>query len=141
MTEFPNSSTYVTPSRGPLRRATFVQAWRRFFRRYFEFKGFASRSEYWWVNGLLALISSVSQIPALGIQDFVFDSVPLSLLALLISLFLLIPGLALAWRRLHDAGFAGPWWFISFVPFLGAIVLLVMTLLPPRPEKQKPEWG
>ncbi|APH46002.1 hypothetical protein BMW26_14335 [Microbacterium sp. 1.5R] len=46
---------------------------------------------------------------------------------------ILIPALALTWRRLHDIDRSGAWFFIAFVPLLGAIVLLVFTLLSARP--------
>jgi Predicted membrane protein len=44
----------------------------------------------------------------------------------------LVPHLALVWRRLHDANLAGPWYFLSFVPF-GWVVQLVLTALPSNP--------
>ncbi|MBG0738407.1 DUF805 domain-containing protein [Paeniglutamicibacter antarcticus] len=46
----------------------------------------------------------------------------------------LIPGLALLSRRLHDGNFSA--WFIllGLVPFLGAIALLVMVLMPSNPQ-------
>ena len=41
------------------------------------------------------------------------------------SLAVLIPGLAVAWRRLHDIGRSGAWYLLMLVPFVGVIVLLV----------------
>lgn len=42
---------------------------------------------------------------------------------------LLLPGLAVAVRRLHDQGKSGAWIFITFVPFIGGIWLLVLMCL------------
>ncbi|WP_159613741.1 DUF805 domain-containing protein [Glutamicibacter sp. JC586] len=55
-------------------------------------------------------------------------------LMILISLALIVPSLAVAWRRLHDTNRPGPWYFISLVPGIGGIILLVLMLLPSNPE-------
>lgn len=61
--------------------------------------------------------------------------ITLSLIILVIIEFaLLVPTLALTWRRLHDANLPGPLFFLSFLPYAGALVLIVLTLLPSRPE-------
>ena len=41
------------------------------------------------------------------------------------SLAVLLPGLAVAVRRLHDIGKSGWWLLIALVPFVGAIILIV----------------
>lgn len=56
-----------------------------------------------------------------------------SILILLIRLATLVPELAIAWRRLHDANLPGPLYFIAFVP-LGGIALLVLLAQPSKPE-------
>jgi uncharacterized membrane protein YhaH (DUF805 family) len=40
-------------------------------------------------------------------------------------LIMLVPNLALTWRRLHDAGHAGAWFLILLAPVVGPIFLLV----------------
>jgi uncharacterized membrane protein YhaH (DUF805 family) len=47
------------------------------------------------------------------------------IVGLLYSLALLIPGLAVAMRRLHDTGRSGWWLLIGLVPCIGLIVLIV----------------
>ena len=42
----------------------------------------------------------------------------------LYSLIVLVPGIAVSVRRLHDTGRSGWWLLIGFIPLLGAIVLL-----------------
>jgi uncharacterized membrane protein YhaH (DUF805 family) len=38
----------------------------------------------------------------------------------------IIPSLAVMVRRLHDIGKSGGWFFISFIPIVGAIWLLIL---------------
>ncbi len=49
------------------------------------------------------------------------------------SLAVLVPGIALTVRRLHDTNKSGFWIFIALVPVIGPIVLLVFELLPSDP--------
>jgi uncharacterized membrane protein YhaH (DUF805 family) len=51
----------------------------------------------------------------------------------LFSLFflgILIPSIAVTFRRLHDTNRSALWLLISFLPFIGALVLLVFYFLP-----------
>ncbi len=50
-------------------------------------------------------------------------------LGLLYSLALLIPGIAVAVRRLHDTSRSAWWLLIAFIPLIGAIVLLVFMVM------------
>jgi uncharacterized membrane protein YhaH (DUF805 family) len=45
----------------------------------------------------------------------------------------LLPSLAVLVRRLHDVNLAGWFALLGLVPFLGAIFVLVVTLLPSNP--------
>jgi uncharacterized membrane protein YhaH (DUF805 family) len=49
---------------------------------------------------------------------------------ILVALPLLLAGISLAVRRLHDSNRRGWWWWIGFVPVVGGIILLVFYLLP-----------
>ncbi len=55
----------------------------------------------------------------------------------LIALAMIIPNLAITWRRLHDANFAGPFFFLSFIPGVGGLIVFVLELLPSKPEGQR----
>lgn len=48
----------------------------------------------------------------------------------------LVPSIALTWRRLHDANFAGPFYFLSLTS-VGSIVVLVMTILDSKVEGER----
>ena len=88
------------------------------FERYAVFEGRAGRAEYWWFFLANFLIGLVIQILA-GVSD------ALVILSVIYSLALLIPGLAVAVRRLHDTNKSGWWILIALVPLVGIIVLIV----------------
>jgi len=52
------------------------------------------------------------------------------ILDIVVGLPLILTGIALAVRRLHDSGRTGWWWWIGLVPVVGGIILLVFYLLP-----------
>ena len=59
----------------------------------------------------------------------------MALFNLAVVVALLIPTLALTWRRLHDAGFPGPFYFLMFIPVVGPILVLIFLALPTRTER------
>lgn len=128
------------PLSQPFYGASLPAALKRFFTRAFRFKGRSSRSEFWWVQLFLFIISAAFFIVSLGAGVDPDDvNNPLGIANAIFNLIILVPGLSLTWRRLHDAGFAGPWWFIIFT-VIGAFVLFIMTIFPSRPEKMKEKW-
>jgi uncharacterized membrane protein YhaH (DUF805 family) len=94
----------------------------------FTYTGRASRSAYWWFAAfevvawigvlILALIFSAIHVSAIAVLLYVVAAIA----AFLISISLTV-------RRLHDQDKSGFWYFIVFVPFIGGIWLLVLTLL------------
>jgi uncharacterized membrane protein YhaH (DUF805 family) len=56
------------------------------------------------------------------------------------ALAVLVPGLAVAFRRLHDTDRSAGWILIALVPLAGAVTLLVFTCLDgtPGPNKYGP---
>jgi uncharacterized membrane protein YhaH (DUF805 family) len=111
---------------------SFTDAIKLGFQNIFEYKGRASRSAYWWF-ALAELIGWVGVLILAGI--FAAVHVPalsiLLYLAAAIAAFLL--GLSLTIRRLHDQDKSGFWYFIAFVPFIGGIWLLVLTVMEGTP--------
>ena len=128
------------PLSQPFYGASLPAAVKRFFTRAFRFKGRSSRSEYWWVQLVLFIISGAVFIAGLSAGVNPDDlSNPLGIANAIFNLIILVPSLALTWRRLHDAGFAGPWWFIIFTG-IGVIAYFIMVIFPSRPEKMKEKW-
>ncbi len=91
-------------------------------KKYAEFKGRARRQEYW-MFFLFNLIIAIVLI----IIDAVLGTG--GILNLLYSLAVLIPGIAVTARRLHDTDRSGWWILIALVPFVGFIVLLVFMVM------------
>ena len=86
--------------------------------RYAQFQGRARRAEFWWftlANAIIAIALSI-----LGAVSSIFN-----ILYYVYALGVLIPGIAVGVRRLHDTGRSGWWWLIALVPLVGPIVLLV----------------
>jgi uncharacterized membrane protein YhaH (DUF805 family) len=90
----------------------------------FTYWGRASRSAFWW----FALLEVIAYLVVSWIS---YDSrVAGIILDIVVGLPLILTGIALAVRRLHDSGRTGWWWWIGFVPVVGGIILLVFYLLP-----------
>ena len=108
----------------------FIQAIQSGFQNYVNFQGRARRSAYWWWALFLWILIGVPYY-------FTFQSLMahhsggiFGGVAGLIGLVLFLPSLGLSIRRLHDTGRSGWWLLIDFVPFIGAVVLLIFFCLP-----------
>ena len=91
---------------------------------YATFSGRARRKEYW----MFALFNFLFAIAAMVVDNilgisFVTGYGPVYLLYVLA---MLIPGLAVAVRRLHDVGKSGWFMFIALIPIIGGIWLLIL---------------
>lgn len=98
---------------------SFGDAVKTCFTKYVDFQGRASRAEYWWF-----FLSYVLVYIVLGIIATTAKA-PILLLALLVYL---LPLISAAVRRLHDTGRSGWWYFISLVPLVGFIILIVFLV-------------
>jgi uncharacterized membrane protein YhaH (DUF805 family) len=86
------------------------------FRKYADFGSRSRRKEYWFFVLFTFLISL-----GVGVVDAVAG---LGFLMIIYMLAVLIPGIAVTIRRLHDTGRSGWWILINFVPVIGFLVLL-----------------
>ncbi|WP_345762919.1 DUF805 domain-containing protein [Diaminobutyricibacter sp. McL0608] len=130
------------PDWAPYYGAPFGVAFQRFWRKYADFTGRASRSELWWwvlawvvIEAVINIIGNATgQMGVAMYRNGGFHPTPgfwfFGALAGLWWLATIVPWLAITWRRLHDANLAGPFFFLSFIPFVGTIILLVLLLLP-----------
>ncbi|MGV3733176.1 MAG: DUF805 domain-containing protein [Microcella sp.] len=134
----------------PLYGATFGQAVRLFFRKYADFTGRASRSEFWWAMLFQVIVGTIAGVVLSVVLVLVVIAVvigadrpgaPETLLAAalwstvvmviglsLISLPLLVPTLAVTVRRLHDTNRSGWWVLISFIPYAGYAIYAFAAL-------------
>jgi len=98
-----------------------VEAYLKMLGNYAVFTGRSRRRDYWLATLLNTIIIFVLYALVLLIPYFIF-------FYFLYALAVLIPGLAIGVRRLHDTGKSG-WWMLLALTGVGAIVLLVFFIL------------
>jgi uncharacterized membrane protein YhaH (DUF805 family) len=95
-------------------------------KKYAVFSGRARRRDYWffilWYVIISIGLAIIDTVAGLRIGNA-------GVLQSLYALAVLIPGLAVTVRRLHDTGRTGWWVLIVFIPLIGMIVLLVFMFL------------
>ena len=93
-------------------------------KKYAEFSGRARRREYWMytlANLIIAAVLGIlSQIPVLGIFFVILSS--------LYSLAVLVPGIAVSIRRLHDTNRSGYMLLLLLIPLVGLIIVIYFTV-------------
>jgi len=107
---------------------SFAAAIQSFFKNYANFKGRARRSEFWYSLLFVGVVAVVLDLAMPGTPTVLPDGTPVPTIGLLASLWqlaVLVPGLAVAWRRLHDVDKGGPYYFMVLIPIVGVILLLV----------------
>lgn len=103
-------------------------------KKYADFSGRARRKEYW----MFLLVNMLISIALGFVAGFVGGTLGLSsnmstALALVYSVAIFVPSLAVSVRRLHDTGRSGWWLLIGLVPILGALALLVFAVQDGEP--------
>ncbi|GLY94176.1 DUF805 domain-containing protein [Actinoplanes sp. NBRC 103695] len=124
------------PSVGPL------GYWLGCFRKYATFEGRARRAEYWWFTLLNVLLYAIVLAVGFGLDSATGgEGVIPGVLIVLYVLAVFLPSLAVTVRRLHDAGNTGWFYLLSLIPFVGGIILLVLTLQAgnPGPNQYGPD--
>ena len=117
----PGSYQYAQPETIQNKKAknSIFNSFKLFFKNYTNFSGRTRRSDYWNVvldNIIISIVLSIL-VGFLGSIATVLSAVYL--------LVTLLPGLAICIRRLHDIGKNGAYLLISFIPIVGAIILIV----------------
>ena len=116
-------------------RLGFVDAVKSYFNNYVNFEGRATKSAYWYAvlfNFIASMVVATIQSAA-GMSDS-FGSGTLSNL---LSLALLLPGLSVAIRRLHDVGRSGHYLWYVLIPIAGPIMVLIKVLTDSEPNDNK----
>ena len=104
--------------------------------KYVLFDGRAGLKEYW-LFFLANIAISIIYLILTSIFGNGVLSMIISVIYLLFSLAILLPGLALCVRRLHDVGKGGGWIFISLVPIVGAFILLYYMIIKGEPNPNR----
>lgn len=105
-------------------------------RQYIDFEGRARRKEYWMfvlINIVVAFIVSLLD-NILGLAD---KETGTGVLSTLYALAVVLPGIAVSVRRLHDINKSGWWLLISFIPLIGIIWLLVLMATDGKPGQNQ----
>ncbi len=104
---------------------TFQESVQSVLTNYAKFDGRARRSEYWWFVLFNVIVSIVAGI----LDQILIAIIGFGFIGIIASLALLIPGLAVAIRRLHDTDRSGWWLLIILVPVLGFLAMIYFTVL------------
>ncbi|MEJ1229359.1 MAG: DUF805 domain-containing protein [Galbitalea sp.] len=133
------------PLGAPYYGASIGVAFTRYWKKYATFTGRASRSEYWWwalIYFIVAVVLEVVLVSVTASTAVVSDDGTVALgpayfvviaLVWIISLGTLVPSLAIVWRRLHDTNRSGGYYFLSFIPLVGGIIVLVFLASSSNP--------
>ena len=108
---------------------SFVDAVKTCFSKYVDFNGRASRSEYWYFVLFNVIVSIVA-----GTVD---QLIGMQAVAGIASLALLLPGLAVAVRRLHDVGKKWTYILMSLIPLVGWIFVLIAVCKDSEPGENQ----
>ncbi len=134
----------ATLDANPRPSVTMPQAVKLWLKNWKNFSGRASRSEFWWTELALFIASSVIGIVFAVIAAAIIaaagssasDSTITAIVFLFYGLFgllglaVFVPTLALSVRRLHDTNQSGWMYLLSFIPYVGGIILLVLMAQP-----------
>ena len=115
----------------------FQQAIVSGFKKYVQFSGRASRSEFWYWTLFVIIGSGIASLLGAVVNEIMaqMDSMPASLVALAelgqsmvhlgFGIGIILPSMAVTARRLHDINKSGWCWFVCLIPLIGVIVLFV----------------
>jgi uncharacterized membrane protein YhaH (DUF805 family) len=94
-------------------------------KKYALFDGRARRSEYWYF-----VLFNVAIAIGLGLVDAMIRSITgigFGPLGTVYALAVLVPGIAVSIRRLHDTDRSGWWLLLGLVPLVGLVLILFMV--------------
>ena len=97
-------------------------------KKYFKFGGRARRKEYWYF-ALFNIIFTIVFIVIDGVAGTFDPEAGIGMFGLVYMLAVLIPGIAVSFRRLHDTGRSAWWFLIALIPLIGMLVILVFMML------------
>ena len=103
-----------------------VDAYLKIWSNYATFSGRTNVPDFWW-----AVLGNVIVVAVLRLLCLIpFLGVIVAVVAGLYGLALLIPGLAMSFRRLHDTGKSAWYLLLSLIPGVGEIILIVLLAQP-----------
>ena len=120
----------------PVPGMNFLEAVSTCFSKYVTFSGRARRSEYWYftlfvfvVNLALGWIGNrLLGVPEGGGPNRIQG---------LFALAVLLPSMAVFWRRMHDIGKSGLWYLLNLIPLAGTLILVAFEIRDSEPGENK----
>ncbi len=110
-----------------------------FWKRAFDFKGVASRKQYWLAVLFNFIMLLVLSLIFMGFQEVSYNAGNidagyeaengLNMVTSIYSLLMLIPSISISVRRLHDHNRSGWMYLISLIPVIGSIIIFIFMLL------------
>jgi uncharacterized membrane protein YhaH (DUF805 family) len=98
-------------------------------KQYADFSGRARRMEFW----MFVLFNTIFAFAAFLIDLALMYAIGVGFIYPLYILAVIVPSLAVQWRRLHDTGRSGWYWLMGFIPLAGPIILLVFYVMDSQP--------
>ena len=132
----PSSNSIIATNSNHAAEANYgvIDWFKKCLKNYTNFSGRARRKEYWY----FLLVQMVLAIVAMILDSIIFDS-PIGLFYAVVAFGLILPGISVMVRRLHDTSRSGWWFWIGIVPLIGSIILLVFLVSDTKPESN--QWG
>ncbi len=100
---------------------------------YANFNGRARRSEFWYFYLFDLIISAVFSVLSAILGKVPVVGLLITILSGVVALALLVPGLAVSFRRMHDIGKSALWILVLLIPLVGWIILLVLLAKDSQP--------
>lgn len=91
-------------------------------KKYAEFNGRSRRKEYW----MFVLFNMIISYALQFVDHFITPDQPMGYLSGIYALGVLIPGIAVSIRRLHDINKSGWYYLLALLPIIGWIWLIVL---------------
>ena len=120
-----------------------IEAYKKFWKGYVDFKGRSTRSDYWfaYLANMLTVVAFYVLLAVFGGIAGATDSSFLAVISFIILFIFfafgvaaILPGLAVTVRRLRDAGYNWPYIFIPLIPFVGIFILIFLLCQPTKVE-------
>jgi uncharacterized membrane protein YhaH (DUF805 family) len=119
------------------------QAIRTGFTKYATFHGRATWSEFWYWQVFSILVYAASVLatlvpgPTLALAHETIFTRAVIITIIFATLALVLPGIAVGVRRLHDSNMSGWWQLITFVPAVGWIAWIILMTQPSGPTPNR----